>query len=94
MAFRPYDKNIPTATKGGNGMTKKKLSDNGRPLTCDQVSWMISAIDRYIPGEPAPAISRRRKMEIYGLLYELMEAADLGFMDHEAKKNATPEEVL
>ena len=65
-----------------------------RPINCDQVSWMLSAIDRYLPAVAAPRCSRAREMQKYGLLYELMEVADLCFADDAAAHNATPRDVM
>lgn len=74
--------------------------DNGyaappiRAITADQVAWMMGAIYRYIPPDAAhPRCSVERDMKAYGLLYEIMEAANLRFADHVAMSNATPQQV-
>lgn len=64
-----------------------------RPLNCDQVSWMLSAIGRYLPADNYPGVSRAREMQKYALLYELMEVAHLYFEDANAQHNGTPPDV-
>lgn len=64
-----------------------------RPLNCDQVAWMLSAIDRYLPATNHPCVSRAREMQKYALLYELMEVAHLYFEDASAQHNGTPNDV-
>ncbi len=71
----------------------ENYSKNSRQLNCDQVAWILSAIDRYLPTTQHPRVSRAREMQKYGLLYEIMEVANLSFEDNEAKYNATPEDV-
>lgn len=65
-----------------------------RPLNCDQVSWMLAAIGRYLPTDNYPHVSRAREMQKYALLYELMEVAHLRFEDHNAQHNGTPPDVM
>lgn len=64
-----------------------------RLLTCDQVAWMLNAIDRYLPRLNHPDVSRAREMQKYALLYELMEVAHLYFEDASAQHNGTPHDV-
>lgn len=63
------------------------------PLDCDQVSWMLSAIGRYLPRQDAPQVSRARELQKYALLYEIMEVAGLVFADDAAAHNGTPSDV-
>jgi hypothetical protein len=62
-------------------------------ITCDQVAWMLSAINRYLPSSEHPAVSRAREMKSYGLLYEIMEVAGLEFADQAARYNGTPRDA-
>lgn len=64
-----------------------------RPLNCDQVAWMLAAIERHLPNKEYPAVSRAREMQKYALLYELMEVAHLYFADASAQHNGTPPDV-
>ncbi len=64
-----------------------------RPINCDQVAWMLAAITRYLPSA-SPAVSRARDAQAYGLLYELMEVADLHFEGDAAAHNGTPRDVF
>jgi hypothetical protein len=64
-----------------------------RKITCDQVSWMLSAITRYLPHQDVPRVSRAREMQAYALLYEIMEVAGLIFEDDAAAQNGTPKDV-
>lgn len=67
--------------------------DRAREINCDQVAWMLNAIDRYLPRQDHPAVSRFREVQKYGLLYELMEVAGLVFEDDAAAHNGTPRDV-
>lgn len=64
-----------------------------RPVNCDQVAWMLNAIDRHLPPTKHPRVSREREMQKYALLYELMDAALLYFEDASAQYNGTPPDV-
>jgi hypothetical protein len=64
-----------------------------RPINCDQVAWMLNAIERYLPPTQHPRVSRAREMQKYALLYELMEVAHLYFEDARAQHNGTPGDV-
>ena len=64
-----------------------------RPINCDQVAWMLNAIERHLPNKEHPAVSRAREMQKYALLYELMEVAHLYFEDASAQHNGTPPDV-
>lgn len=64
-----------------------------RPINCDQVAWMLNAIERHLPNKEHPAVSRAREMQKYALLYELMEVAHLYFADASAQHNGTPHDV-
>lgn len=72
---------------------KEKAIFEARPINCDQVAWMLSAIDRYLPQTGHPRVSRAREMQKYALLYELMEVAHLYFRDASAQHNGTPNDV-
>lgn len=74
-------------------MNEETGTENGREITCDQVAWLLNAFERYLPEYHHPAISRYREMQVYGLLYEAMEAANLKFSDDAARNNATPGDV-
>lgn len=63
-------------------------------LSCDQVSWMLSAIGRYLPRQDAPRVSRATDLQKYALLYEIMELAGLVFADDAAAHNGTPPDVF
>jgi hypothetical protein len=74
------------------GSTQKTEGSN--PISCDQVSWLLDIADRYIPKDNKnPRVSRQRDMLKYGMLYEIMEIADLKFMDDSARWNGTPNEA-
>jgi len=64
-----------------------------RYINCDQVVWMLNAIGRYLPNKEHPAVSRAVEMQKYAMLYELMEVANLCFLDEAAQHNATPPDV-
>lgn len=64
-----------------------------RPLNCDQVAWMLAAIERHLPRLNHPDVSRAREMQKFALLYELMEVAHLYFEDASAQHNGTPPDV-
>ena len=68
-------------------------NSESRPITCDQVAWMLNAIERYLPKQDHPQVSRAREMQKYALLYELMEVAHLYFQDSSAQHNGTPHDV-
>jgi hypothetical protein len=65
-----------------------------RPINCDQVAWMLAAISRYLPPYAQPSVSRQREMQKYGLLYEIMESANLHFEDDIAQHNGTPPDAI
>ena len=63
-------------------------------INCDQVDWLLQIADRYLPHDPRPlGISRQREMQKYGMLYEIMEIADLEFADDAARWNGTPNDA-
>lgn len=64
-----------------------------RPLNCDQIAWVLNAIERYLPTTNHPRVSRAREMQKYALLYELMEVAHLCFEDGPAQHKGTPPDV-
>lgn len=72
---------------------EKHKPNPARPITCDQVSWMLNAIGRYLPTTDHPSVSRVREMQKYALLYEIMEVAHLHFEDDAAQHNGTPPDV-
>lgn len=71
----------------------KKEDSSYHPISCDQVSWLMSIFDRYLPKSAHPSISREREMKQYGMLYEVMEIAKLRFEDDSAMWNGTPNEA-
>lgn len=64
-----------------------------RHISCDQVAWLLDVFDRYLPKDSHPSISREREMKQYGMLYEVMECANLAFADDSARWNGTPHEA-
>ena len=80
------------STAGGQSALTGVLG--ARPLNCDQVAWMLNAIERYLPQTNHPRVSRAREMQKYALLYELMEVAHLYFEDASAQHNGTPPDVV
>lgn len=64
-----------------------------KTINCDQVCWLLDIFDRYLPYDKYPRISRQREMKKYGMLYEVIEAAGLSFLDGDAILNATPKDV-
>ena len=75
------------------GQSRSTVMLGARPLNCDQVTWMLNAIERYLPATNHPQVSRAREMQKYALLYELMEVAYLHFEDASAQHNGTPPDV-
>ena len=75
------------------GQSRSTVMLGARPLNCDQVAWMLNAIERYLPATNHPRVSRAREMQKYALLYELMEVAHLYFEDASAQHNGTPPDV-
>ena len=75
------------------GQSRSTVMLGARPLNCDQVAWMLNAIERYLPATNHPRVSRAREMQKYALLYELMEVAHLHFEDASAQHNGTPPDV-
>jgi len=73
---------------------KQRFEDIGRAaprkLNCDQVAWVLDIFGRYLPPSNYPAVSQLREMMKYGMLYELMEVANLEFEDEHARHNGTP----
>lgn len=63
------------------------------PISCDQVAWLLDIFERYLPPSHHPRISRARDMQKYGMLYEVMEIADLRFADNRARWNGTPNDA-
>lgn len=72
------------------GYQQPSIDYSARPINCDQVSWILTAIDRYLPQLNHPGVSRAREMQKFALLYEFMEVANLCFSDNRAKINGTP----
>jgi len=64
-----------------------------RPINCDQVSWLLTSIESYIPDKNGRGCSREREMKKYALLYEIMDLANLHFEDDAAQRNGTPPDV-
>ena len=63
-------------------------------INCDQVAWLLDIANRHLPQECHPRISRKREMQRYAMLYEIMEILNLKFEDGSAAKNGTPGEVF
>lgn len=82
-----------TENSAACGQSALSAGLGARPLTCDQVAWILNAIDRYLPRLNHPDVSRAREMQKYALLYELMEVAQLYFEDASAQHNGTPHDV-
>ena len=80
-------------TSAACGQSRSTVELGARPINCDQVSWMLNAIERYLPPTQHPRVSRAREMQKYALLYELMEVAHLYFEDASAQHNGTPGDV-
>lgn len=68
-------------------------SGTARPITCDQVAWVLNALRRLTPEGNLPAVSRQREMLVYAALYEIMEVAHLKFADDAAIYNGTPPDI-
>ena len=62
-------------------------------INCDQVSWLLSIFDRYLPPSKYQRISQEREMMKYGMLYEVMDIANLEFEDDSARWNGTPNQA-
>lgn len=60
-------------------------------ISCDQVAWLLDVFDRYLPQSEYPAVSQKRYMMKYAMLYEVMEVARLDFEDDSARWNGTPD---
>lgn len=61
-----------------------------KAINCDQVTWLLDIFGRYLPMDNLPGVSQQREMMKYGMLYEVMEIADLHFEDQRAQWNGTP----
>lgn len=86
--------NLQKLDSNATGCRESTPEERGaRPLNCDQVAWMLAAIERHLPNKEHPAVSRAREMQKYALLYELMEVAHLYFEDANAQHNGTPPDV-
>lgn len=77
----------------GENLTEAAYGSAARPINCDQVAWLLDAIGRYLPQDEHPRVSRAREMSMYGLLYEIMDVANLHFADDAAMRNGTPRDV-
>jgi hypothetical protein len=64
-----------------------------RPITCDQVAWLLDIAERHIPNDNRVRVSRQREMQKYAMLYEIMEVASLQFADDRARWNGTPNDA-
>jgi hypothetical protein len=74
------------------GSARQELT--GYPINCDQVAWLLDIFNRYLPNKSHhPSISREREMLKYGMLYEVMEIANLKFADALARWNGTPNDA-
>lgn len=70
-----------------------KRDNHYRPINCDQVSWILNAIERVMPKTTQPRVSRQFEMAKYACLYEIMEVAQLKFADKSARWNGTPDDA-
>lgn len=89
---------MKTLDSNASGASPQELAaqykpNPARPINRDQVSWMLSAIGRYLPPSNYPAVSRAREIQKFALLYEIMEVAHLHFEDDGAQHNGTPPDV-
>ena len=73
------------------GNTENKAIGVG--INCDQVAWLLDIFNRYLPKDSHPRISQQREMLKYGILYEVMDIANLSFEDKAAQENGTPFQV-
>ena len=64
-----------------------------KPISCDQVTWLLDVFDRYLPRDNFPAVSRDREMKKYAMLYEIVGIAELAFEDSCARWNGTPNDA-
>ena len=87
----------PEAPTDAGGQVERVVR---RPLSCDQVAWLLDVFTRYLPQESdkdflynRPRVSRQGEMLKYGMLYEVMEVADLKFADDAARWNGTPQDA-
>ena len=64
-----------------------------REINCDQVHWLLCIFDRYLPKSEYPSVSQEREMMKYGMLYEVMDIANLKFQDDSARWNGMPNQV-
>lgn len=62
-------------------------------INCDQVAWLMDIFNRYLPKSQHPRVSQERDMRMYGMLYEVMEIANLKFADDVARLNGTPSQA-
>lgn len=62
----------------------------GHAINCDQVAHLMNIFDRYLPPTNHARVSQEREMMKYGMLYEVMEEANLRFEDDAARWNGTP----
>lgn len=79
-----------TSSGGSAEMSISSINTNDRNLSCDQVAWLTDCIERYLPKDGYPAVSYQRDMKVLGMLYEIMDLANLKFADEDAIRNATP----
>ena len=84
---------LQTENSAAGGLSDLTDVLGARPINCDQVAWMLNAIERYLPPTQHPRVCRAREMQKYALLYELMEVAHLYFEDASAQHNGTPGDV-
>ena len=79
-------------TDSGPNTCRLKRTDNSININCDQVSWLLDIFYRYVPRDPKEkGVSKKREMLAYGMLYEVMEIANLHFADDSARWNGTPD---
>ena len=82
----------PLSSPGGTApCVQRELT--GYAINCDQVAWLLDIFNRYLPKSHHPRVSREREMLKYGMLYEVMEIANLKFADASARWNGTPNEA-
>lgn len=63
-------------------------------ISCDEVAWMLDVFERYLPKDPtAKRVSCQREMKKYGMLYEIMDVANMRYADESARWNGTPHQA-
>lgn len=73
-----------------NTMVREVKEFKKQLLTCDQVAWIMDALERFKRASEMsrPSISRLEKAAKTAFLLEIMELLHLGFEDRSARHNA------